>query len=192
MTVFTEQEIITGCKKQQRVIQEYLYKSYYSMFLKLCARYAKDMHDAEQLLQDGFLKIFNHIDTYQGNGSFEGWMKRIMVNTCLDFLKSKQQKNARQVSYPETMHDSLKVVSQNSGLEKLAMKDLLQLIQTLSPMSRMVFNLYIFEGFSHKEIAQMLEISEGTSQWHVNNARKNLQEKIKKRNNQEIKIYEQK
>jgi len=192
MTLYTEQEIITGCKQQQRVIQEYLYRSYYSMFLKLCARYAKDMHDAEQLLQDGFLKIFHHIDTYQGNGSFEGWMKRIMVNTCLDFLKSKQQKNAKQVSYPETLQDSLKVVSHNSGLEKLAMKDLLQLIQTLSPMSRMVFNLYIFEGFSHKEIAQMLEISEGTSQWHVNNARKNLQEKIKKRNNQEIKIYEQK
>jgi len=192
MTLYTEQEIITGCKQQQRVIQEYLYRSYYSMFLKLCARYAKDMHDAEQLLQDGFLKIFHHIDSYQGNGSFEGWMKRIMVNTCLDFLKSKQQKNAKQVSYPETLQDSLKVVSHNSGLEKLAMKDLLQLIQTLSPMSRMVFNLYIFEGFSHKEIAQMLEISEGTSQWHVNNARKNLQEKIKKRNNQEIKIYEQK
>ncbi len=192
MALYTEQEIITGCKKQHRVIQEYLYKSYYSMFLKLCARYTKDMHDAEQLLQDGFLKIFNNIDSYQGSGSFEGWMKRIMVNTCLDFLKSKQQKNARQVSYPETLQDSLTVISHNSGLEKLVMKDLVQLIQTLSPMSRTVFNLYIFDGFSHKEIAQMLEISEGTSQWHVNNARKNLQEKIHKRNNKPIKIYEQK
>lgn len=159
------------------------------MFMKLCARYAKDMHDAEQLLQDGFLKIFKNIDSYQGNGSFEGWMRRIMVNTCLDYLKSKQLKDSKQVYYPEAMSDTL-TISQNEALEKIALKDLLTIIQTLPPMSKTVFNLYIFEGYSHKEISKMLEISEGTSQWHVNNARKNLQEKIKKNYSKVLNYHE--
>ncbi len=177
---YTEQEIIEGCKAQDRVVQQHVYQFYYSSFLKLCARYSKDMHDAEQLMQDGFLKIFRNIDSYQGNGSFEGWMKRIVVNTCLDFLKSKQTREASQVFYPENIAESSATVSHNQAIEKMALKDLLNIIQSLSPMSRTVFNLYVFDGFSHKEISNMLEISEGTSQWHVNNARKTLQEKIKK------------
>lgn len=191
MASYTEQDIIVGCKNNDRAIQEYVYKTNYSAFLKLCIRYSKDMHDAEQLMQDGFLKIFNNIHSYQGTGSFEGWMKRIIVNTCLDFLKSKQLKDTKQVHYPEVMVDTPSTISENKALERIAMKDLLQIIQSLSPMSRTVFNLYVFEGYSHKEIGKMLEISEGTSQWHVNNARKNLQEKIRKTDSENLKYHEQ-
>ena len=92
MPAYSEQEIIAGCRDQNRTLQEHLYKIYYSMFLKVCARYAKDMMDAEQLLNDGFLKIFNNISKFGNAGSFEGWMRRIMVNTCLDYLRSKYMK----------------------------------------------------------------------------------------------------
>jgi RNA polymerase sigma factor (sigma-70 family) len=191
MPIFTEEDIITGCKENNRVAQERLYKQNYNLFLKLCARYAKDMHDAEQLAQDSFLKIFHHIESYQGNGSFDGWMRRIVVNTCLDYLKSKYLKNTKQLYFPEEMSENGTTATNNLALEKFALKDLLEIVQSLSPMSRTVFNLYAFEGYSHREISTMLEISEGTSQWHVNNARKNLQQKIKQHQNKEFKRHEQ-
>ncbi len=179
MSDYIEHDIIEGCRRNKRQQQEQLYKKYYSLFLKLCARYARDMHDAEQLMQDSFLKIFNHIGDYSGKGSFEGWMRRIVVNTCLDYLKSKYLKNAMQLYFPNEIHESMTFKVANHAVEKMAMRDILKVVQTLPPMSRAVFNLFVFEGYSHKEIANMLHISEGTSQWHVNNARKNLQQKIK-------------
>ena len=192
MAELSELDIIEGCRRNNRMHQEYLYKKYYSLFLKLCARYARDMHDAEQLMQDGFLKIFNHINDYSGKGSFEGWMRRIVVNTCLDYLKSKYLKNAMQLHFPNEIGESTAFSVENNALDKIAMKDLLGIIQTLPPMSRTVFNLFVFEGYTHKEIGVLLEISEGTSQWHVNNARKNLQQQIKANQFTEIKCYEQK
>jgi RNA polymerase sigma factor (sigma-70 family) len=193
MPEYTEQDIIDGCRRNDRSLQEHLYKKYYSLFLKLCARYAKDMHDAEQLMQDGFLKIFNHINDYAGKGSFEGWMRRIVVNTCLDYLKSKYLKNSMQLHFPDEIGDSGRFSVDNNALDKIALKDLLKIIQTLPPMSRTVFNLFVFDGYTHKEIGVILNMSEGTSQWHVNNARKNLQQKIKASQQKELKQqYEQK
>jgi RNA polymerase sigma factor (sigma-70 family) len=192
MPEYTEQDIIEGCRRNERALQEYLYKKYYSLFLKLCARYAKDMNDAEQLVQDGYLKIFNHMNDYSGKGSFEGWMRRIVVNTCLDYLKSKYLKNSMQLHFPNEIADSGTFSVSNTAMEKIALKDLLGIIQTLPPMSRTVFNLFVFEGYSHKEIGKILEMSEGTSQWHVNNARKSLQQKIKANQLVENKYYEQK
>ncbi len=192
MADYCEQDIIEGCKENNRLHQEQLYQKYYNLFLKLCARYARDMHDAEQLMQDGFVKIFGHITEFEGKGSFEGWMRRIMVNTCLDYLKSKYLKHAKQLHFPQEVGETLSLSITNSAMDKMAMKDLLGLIQSLPPMSRTVFNLYIFEGYSHKEIAKSLNMSEGTSQWHVNNARKNLQQKIKAAQQAETKFYERK
>lgn len=192
MPEYTEQDILEGCRRNERLLQEHLYKKYYSLFLKLCARYAKDMQDAEQLMQDGFLKIFGHINDYSGKGSFEGWMRRIVVNTCLDYLKSKYLKNSMQLHFPAEIGESSAFSVDNTALDKIAMKDMLGIIQTLPPMSRTVFNLFVFDGYSHKEIGAMLDMSEGTSQWHVNNARKNLQQKIKASQVKETKYYEQK
>lgn len=195
MPEFSEKDIIAGCKKNNRVFQEYLYKQYYSLFLKVCCRYARDIQDAEQLMHDGFIKIFNHIHDFENKGSFEGWMRRIMVNTCLDYLKSKYVKNSMQLYFSQDMSESHKFSIQNNALDKMALKELLGIIQTLPPMSKMVFNLFVFDGYSHKEISHMLEISEGTSQWHVNNARKSLQQKINKQEEHQekkTKVYEQK
>lgn len=179
MPEYTEEEIIAGCRSQKRAFQEQLYKQYYSLFLKICARYARDMQDAEQLLNDGFLKIFGRINTYSGTGSFEGWMKRILVNTCLDYLKSKELKNSMQLHYNAGKMEDQLIAPSATGLDNIEFKELVAMIQGLPAMTRTVFNLYVFEGMSHKEITKVLPISEGTSHWHVHQARHQLQKKIK-------------
>lgn len=189
MSAYTELEIIEGCCANDRIFQECLYDQYSGEFLKVCGRYARDFQDAEQLLQDGFLKIFHHIRYFGHNGSFEGWMRRIMINTCLDYLRSKQFKDNKQLLYVPEFPNSIKHQCEASVLQKIALDDLSEIIQSLPPISKAVFNLFVMDGFSHKEIAKELKITEGTSQWHVNNARKCLQQKIQQHNElQEEKI----
>lgn len=191
MSSYIEQEIINGCRKHNRACQEQLYREYYSLFLKMCARYAKNMEDAEQLLNDGFLRIFKNIESFKNNGSFEGWMKKIIVNTCLDYLKSKQLKNAMQISYSAEMPEETNHSLRTEAIRSIEFKELLGIIHTLPAVSRTVFNLYVFEGFSHKEIAAMLDITDGTSSWHLHHARSTLQKKIKSINAEQP-LYEQK
>ena len=179
MPLYSEKEIIKGCQESNRVYQEYLYKHYYSLFLKMCARYAKNIEDAEQLLNDSFLRIFNNVNSFKHAGSFEGWMKRIVVNTCLDYLKSKQLKNAMQISYAASMTEETNIAFTTQAIHQVEFKELLGMIQTLPPVSKTVFNLYVFDGFSHKEIAAMLDINESTSSWHLHHARNLLQKKLK-------------
>lgn len=182
MPVYTEQELIIGCRRQERQYQEELYKKYYSLFLLVCARYAKDMQDAEQLLNDGFLKVFTHIGGFKDKGSFEGWMRRIMINTCLDYLRSNYLRDSLVMHVnalpPMVAENSLAV--HNTGLEQIEFKELLKLVQGLPTITRTVFNLFIFEGYNHKEIAAQLDISEKTSHWHIHQARATLQKKLKK------------
>lgn len=179
MQAYTEEEIIIGCRKGERVFQEHLYKSYYSTLLKICLRYAKDMQDAEQLLNDGFMKIFTHVGKYQNSGSFEGWMKKIMVNTCLDYLKSSYVKNSMKMNFNANLVENTSLSVANESIEKMEFKELVNMIQVLPAMTKTVFNLFVFEGYSHKEIAKQLDISEGTSYWHVHQGRTLLQKKIK-------------
>ena len=178
-------------RKKNRAIQEHLYKVYYSMFLKVCARYAKNMMDAEQLLNDGFLKIFTQIDKYGNTGSFEGWMKRVMINTCLDYLRSTYLKEEMTMHVNAILPEETNLSVSNEGLESLEFRELVDLIQVLPAMTRTVFNLFVFEGFNHKEISEQLDISEGTSHWHVHQARNVLQKKIMKIEQQKV-TYEAK
>jgi RNA polymerase sigma-70 factor (ECF subfamily) len=191
MPPYSEQEIIAGVRNQNRAFQEQLYKQYYSLFLKICARYAKDMEDAEQLLNDGFLKIFTNMDKFGGTGSFEGWMRRIMVNTCLDYLRSKYLKDAKKLSMNSMPADTAPISVSADALENLTFKELVLVIQSLPAMTRTVFNLYVFDGFNHGQIAEQLEISEKTSQWHVHKARTLLQKKITNSDSQKV-MYETK
>lgn len=183
MALFSETEIIKGCLENDRIHQQYLYKQYYSLFLKICARYAKSIEDAEQLLNDSFLRIFNNIGSFKKAGSFEGWMKRIVINTCLDYLKSKQLKQSLQVSYTADSNEKMDISVNTEAVQEMSFKELLNLIQTLPAMSKTVFNLYVFDGFAHREIATMLNISESTSSWHLHHARNLLQQKLKPENN---------
>jgi RNA polymerase sigma-70 factor (ECF subfamily) len=191
MPEYNEQDIITGCRKKNRAIQEHLYKINYSLFLKVCARYAKNMMDAEQLLNDGFLKIFTQIDKYANTGSFEGWMKKVMVNTCLDYLRSTYLKEEMTIHVHAIQPEETQLSVTNEGMESLEFRELVATIQTLPAMTRTVFNLFVFEGFNHKEISEQLDISEVTSHWHVHQARNVLQKKIMQVNHKKV-TYEAK
>jgi len=191
MPAYSEEEIIAGCRKKNRALQEHLYKSYYSMFLKVCARYARNMEDAEQLLNDGFLKIFTQIDLFKNNGSFAGWMQRIMVNTCLDYLRNTALKEEMIMHVNSIPAEESNISVSNYGLEHMEFVELLNIIQSLPTMTRTVFNLFVFDGYNHKQISDQLAISEGTSHWHVHQARNMLQKKITNLENQKV-TYEAK
>ena len=191
MPAYSEQEIIAGCRKKNRALQELLYKTYYSAFLKVCARYAKSMQDAEQLLNDGFLKIFTQIELFKNAGSFAGWMQRIMVNTCIDYLRGTALKEDIIMHVHSIPAEESDISVDNDAIENMDFKELVMVIQSLPAMTRTVFNLFVFEGFNHKEISEQLDISEGTSHWHVHQARNMLQKKIGKSEHQKV-TYEAK
>ncbi len=191
MPAYSEQEILAGCRRKDRAIQEHLYKTYFSTFLKVCARYAKDMQDAEQLFNDGFLKIFTQIDNFKNAGSFEGWMRRIMVNTCLDYLRSSAFKEEMVMHVRAVPAEESNLSVTNEGLESIEFKEMVALIQDLPATTRTVFNLFVFDGYSHREIGTQLDMSEGTSHWHVHQARTLLQKKIKKSEHKKV-TYEAK
>jgi len=191
MPAYSEEEIIAGCRKKNRALQEHLYKTYYSMYLKVCARYAKSMEDAEQLLNDGFLKVFKQIDHFKNAGSFAGWMQRIMVNTCLDYLRSTALKEDMIMHVNSIPAEESKLSVSNEAIESMEFRELVKIIQVLPAMTRTVFNLFVFDGYNHKEISAQLDISEGTSHWHVHQARNMLQKKIMKSELQKV-TYEAK
>ena len=191
MPQYTEQDIISGCRKNDRAVQEHLYRTHYSAFLKVCARYAKSMQDAEQLLNDGFLKIFTQMEKFSSTGSFEGWMKRIMVNTCLDYLRSTYLKEEMTMHVRAMPVENTEIAVSNTAIQSIEFRDLVKIIQELPSMTRTVFNLFVFEGYNHKEISEQLDISEGTSHWHVHQARSMLQKKMQKNEEQNV-TYESK
>lgn len=173
----TEQEVIRGCVEGKRNCQEALYRYYSPKMFGICLRYANDYHKAEDILQDGFVKIFNNIDKFRGEGSFEGWLKRIFINTAIENYR----KSTNHSGHLEVESATIDKYTAEVALENLATEDLLKLIQQLSPGYRTVFNLYVIEGYSHKEIGDMLEISEGTSKSQLARARAMLQKMMKNR-----------
>lgn len=174
MTEKNETKLIKDCVNDCRIAQKELYERYGGLFFTMCLRYSNNNSEAEQLLQDSFLKIFQNIKSYSFNGSFEGWMKKIVENTCLDFYKSKNFISDKKTDYIDTILEFDSYVSVNDALSNLTVIEILRHIQNLPEATRKVFNLFVFEGYNHKEIAESLSITVGTSQWHVNNARKIL------------------
>lgn len=144
--------------------------------LSICLRYAKDMDLAKDMMNEGFMKIFSNIKKYDGKGSFEGWMKRIMVNNAIDILR-KEKKHINNISSDEHYVED-KETDVNYGLENLKQQDLLNLFNELAPKTRLAFGMYVIDGFKHKEIAEQLDMSEETSKWHIKEARKYLKERI--------------
>jgi|SRR4030095_2980757 len=174
-STLSEQDLVKGCIRNERRIQEVLYKQYCSSMLALCRSYAKNEEDATEILQDGFLKIFQQISRYDSNkASMYTWMRTIMVRTAIDFLR-KQNKKQVAIEWREE-HDP---VIDAEALERVSAQQILYLLQQLPEMTRAVFNLYITEGYNHREIGELLKISEGTSKWHLSEARKNLINSLK-------------
>ena len=140
----------------------------------LCLRYTKNEADAVEVLNNGFLKVFRNIQRYEpAKASLYTWIRTIVVNSCLDFIKMKQgQEKHKELTEADDVHIPAEVVS------KIKADELLALIRMLPPATQAVFNLYVLEGFNHKEIGELLGISDGTSKWHLSEARKSLQQKI--------------
>jgi len=173
-----EKLLAKKCKKGDRQAQRQLYEKYSTQFFGICLRYLKNREEAEDLLTQGFVKIFNKIGQFKGAGSFEGWMKRIMVNECLNHLRKQR------ILYADVeIHNLSNEPNYNMTEQNLNAEELLKLIQELPAGYRTVFNLYAIEGYSHQEIADMLNISEGTSKSQLSRARKILQNNLKKIDN---------
>jgi RNA polymerase sigma factor (sigma-70 family) len=167
--------IINGCLKGNRRDQELLYRRHAARLFAVCLQYSGNDEEARDILQDGFIKIFENLVHYKHEGSFEGWMRRIMVNTALEKYRSKHNlyrvDNIDQIPEPDAAPDN----DDYAGLEA---SDLLGIIRELPPKYRMVFNLYAIEGYSHKEISNMVNISEGTSKSNLSRARVILQRRL--------------
>lgn len=154
-----------------RRAQQQIYSRFSPKMLSICRLYVKDLHQAEDIMITSFMKVFTSLKNFQHNGSFEGWIRRIMVNECISFLRVQ-----RKVSFIE---DSFCVEERTSNDElELVTDDIQILIDNLPDGYKMVFNLYAIEGFKHKEIAVMLGINEGTSKSQLSHARKILQQQI--------------
>ncbi len=166
------EQLINDCKQNDLKAQEQLYRLYASKLFAVCLKYARNRAEAEDHLQDGFLTIFNKIGQYNNAGSFEGWMRRIMVNTVLQ--------QYRNVSFVELSVDKYADTEVEVEIEEdsVSMEYLMGLIQALPDRYRLVFTLYVIDGYSHNEIAEMLSISTGTSKSNLARARMILKEKI--------------
>lgn len=160
--------------KGDRAAQEMLYRQFSGKMFAVCLRYFPDRMEAEDILQEGFIKVFTHLGQYTGNGSFEGWIRRVVVNTALEKLRKKN------VFIPMTDHvEKQSGSTTNPAISNMGAKELMKLVTDLPQGYRVVFNLYAIEGYSHAEIAEKLGISEGTSKSQLARARATLQKMVK-------------
>ena len=167
-------KLIDGCVKNDRSAQEQLYKQFYGPMTSICLRYTKNEEDAIEVLHNGFLKVFKKIHTYDGSkASLYTWIRTIIVHSAIDFIRQRGKLNS-QVELEKAEEASIDA----DAVQRISTRELLKLVQQLPHGAQTVFNLYIVEGYNHKEIAQLLGISEGTSKWHFSEARKKLKHLI--------------
>lgn len=177
----TDAELVQGCQKGKRLAQKILYERYFGKMLGIAMRYTKQQDEAIEILNTAFLKVFTSLDKYQDNNNLAGWIAKIVFNTSIDHVR--RHTKYRQVMNFEIERDKPVL---NDCIDHLHTEDLYQLIQQLPTASQTVFCLYVIDGYKHKEIADMLNITVGTSKWHLANARKELQHKIKEREASEM------
>jgi RNA polymerase sigma-70 factor (ECF subfamily) len=171
-----QNEIIAMAVEHNRHAQQKIYSQYAPKMLSVCRQYIKDIHHAEDLMITAFMKVFANLRNFENKGSFEGWIRRIMINECISYIRAHKK-----VSFLEDEY--YKEDSFNNIESGLSVDDIQALIDSLPDGYRMIFNLYAIEGFKHKEIAEMLGINEGTSKSQLSHARKMLQEQLNKQKN---------
>ena len=166
------EELITGCIRNERSSQERLYKLFYPRMMAVVRRYIDDLSQAEEVLNNGYLRAFQKISQYTFQGSFEGWLRKIVFHAVSDYVKQNMKYNEKIVlaEKDEYVHKDF--------ADNLYYNELLEMVQTLPVATRAVFNMYVMEGYPHKEIGKILGISEGTSKWHLSEGRRILKEKI--------------
>lgn len=175
-------EIIEGCKSSDRRAQELLFRHLYGKMLAVCLRYIADKDSAQEVVQEGFIKVFENVKGYNNQGSFEGWVRRIMANTAIDAIRKKKKDpylsdDERDFKFIEDDENS----EEEWEITSLKASYALEAIEQLSPAYRTVFNLYVMENYTHKEIAELLGINEGTSKSNLAKAKMNLQTYLKRK-----------
>lgn len=171
--LMTDEHILNGCRKNDRNSQRLLYERYYESLSFTCYRYLRNQELVEDVVHEGFMKIFKNINKYNGSGSLEGWMKRVMVNTCLDYLR-KENRQPRQVELEEA--GSFEV--DEDLVAQLQANYILEVVGQLPPILRTVFNLNVVEGYPHKEIAKLIKVKESTSRAYLTEAKKLIRKKL--------------
>ena len=174
-------ELVSGCVKGDRKSQQKVFETYYGKMLVVCLRYSKNIDEAKDILQEGFIKIFANIGKFDGKGSLEGWIRRVIVNTAIDTVR----KNKRNLfddfeNQKNKLSESIEEETFTDEFEFSA-NDVLNALHQISPAYRTVFNLYILEGHTHKEIAEKLDISEGTSKSNLAKAKMNIKKLLLKK-----------
>ncbi len=170
----TEKELIDNCRKNNPIAQRALYDKYARKMMAVCLRYVRDYDTAQDLMQEGFIKVFTAIDSYTGNGSFEGWIRRIFINTALEYLRRNDiLRETVDIDDSEPMQEI-----DYSTVEQMSADELMELVAELPTGFRTVFNLFVVEGYNHKEIGEMLGITESTSRSQLTRAKKWLQKRI--------------
>ncbi len=178
-----EKELLEGCKNENRRAQHELYKKCYSILLSVCFRYERNKEDAEFLLNKAFYKILKNLKKYDDKVPFEAWIRRITINTVIDNYRKNKKNKVDYVEEPMTLAP-VQSMDFNEAEQKYDAEELQRLIDRLPPVSKKVFNLYVIDGYNHKEIGEKLDMSEGTSKWHLSSARKKLKELLQQlRNN---------
>ncbi len=180
----TEEELIKGCIKNERLAQKRLYERFFGKMMSVCMRYASHREQATEILNMGFLKVFDSIKKFADKGgNLESWIYRIMVNTAIDYLRSEIRHQHSDIEKTVYAEDTGDVISD------LAAEQIFEMINQLSPAYRAVFNLYVVEGYNHNEIGELLGISEGTSKSNLAKARARLHEKIIQMNKVNVSVY---
>ncbi|MCK5855942.1 MAG: sigma-70 family RNA polymerase sigma factor [Bacteroidales bacterium] len=176
---YQEDSLIEGCKRKKRKARNKLYKLYANQFLGICLRYTRNTSEAEDVLHDAFIKIFTKIDQYTGKGSFEGWLKRIVVNTAIQSLR---ERSKTRLVFDENEIDDDRIREDiDVVLPMISAKELMEFIQQLPDGYKVVFNMFVIEDMSHQEIADKLNISVGTSKSQLFRAKKFLKVEVEKR-----------
>jgi RNA polymerase sigma-70 factor (ECF subfamily) len=178
---YTDQELVAGCMQNNRQIQEQLYRKYFGSMIAMCLRHTTNREVAMTIVNNGFLRVFKKIDKYSFKGSLEGWIRRIVYHSVSDYFRNK----SNTLRFLE-IEDRDKPMNSNA-LDNLYLDDLMAMVDDLPPATKEVFRLYAIEGYTHVEIAKKIEISEGTSKWHLSAARKKLKMMIN--NQQETQRY---
>jgi len=167
------QHLIEGCKKQDRQSQKLLYQALYGFAMKICLRYSNSQHEASEVVNDGFFKVFVNIDKYNTELPFKPWLSKIMYHAAIDYYRSNLK-----WSNLNDLEQAKPLVSPDSAEQQLGYEDLLGMVRQLPPVYRMVFNLYVVDGYSHEEIAKMIGIGVGTSRSNLYKARVKLQQML--------------
>jgi RNA polymerase sigma factor (sigma-70 family) len=175
--MYTDKELIERCLENDPRAQEFLYKRFSRRMYGVCLRFARNTLEADDILQEGFIKVYSFLKDFRQDGSLEGWVRRTIINTAINYYHSKENEwKETSIDKADTFHSDTE-----DALSKISASDLTGIIQELPEGYRMVFNLYVIEGYNHQEIAEMLNISENTSKSQLSRARMALQERLTQR-----------